>query len=110
MSTIVMRVLAECKIGPKVADSRRVLGNIRIVVRCFRVWQIIASTVRELRQVPVSFDELHDRGVIGILMRDMSTGEVFVANEERHARSVSEVVDRLSITRIVVPPPFIEAI
>src|SRR5215472_18045194 len=89
ISTLIVYVL-EVKHVEEVADGRHVERHVDVVVVVFRIWQIVAATVTELRgKHPVPFDEFHERGmlVIGVAnvgcARDLCQGTyLFLSNQK----------------------------
>src|SRR5580704_1183103 len=107
-SALVTPTPHEGEIAPKIADRRAVLRNVGIFVRGLRVGQGVPGMIRERRKLPVSLDEFRDRDVIGIFMRNVSALRIFRHDEERDARSVAEIVDRLDVTGVVVAAALVD--
>src|SRR6516165_6427028 len=98
MITIVAK-LEEVK---EVADGRRILGNVGIVLFGLGIGQIVAATIRDCRQVPVAFDELQNGNVVGIMVRDVAGLDVLGDHDQGNARAVAEKVQRLYISGVVI--------
>lgn len=62
----------EVKETEKVADSRGILRNARIVPIGLRIGEVVAAAFADGRQIPIPFDELRNRNVVGIVVRDMA--------------------------------------
>src|SRR5277367_2834217 len=87
----------------QVADRRAVEWHVRAdKVQRERVGEVIAAALRNRRQIPVALDELEDRNVIRVIVRDVSRLQVRAHNQEENARAVAEEVQRLHVSRIVV--------
>ena len=78
----------------KVANGRPVDWNIiadRRVVR--RVRQVIAAAAGDRRQAPVVFDELQNRNMVRIVVRNVAPPGVRRNHNQRNARAVAEEID-----------------
>ena len=63
---------------------------------------------RDSLQSPVPLDELQDRNVIGVIVRDVAGLGVGRNHDQRNARAVAEEVERLHVTGVVVAAAFVE--
>lgn len=50
--------------------SRGILRNVRIVPIGLRIGEVVAAAFADGRQIPILFDELKNRNVVGIVVRD----------------------------------------
>ena len=70
---VVMTVVIESEQVHKAADGRPIFGHITVVVTLVdRVRQIISAPIRDLRKIPVLFDELQQRGMVVVGVIDMA--------------------------------------
>ena len=56
----------------QVADRRHVDGDVVVVITHARVRQVVAAAVAQLAEMSVAFDELHERGILAVDVRDMA--------------------------------------
>src|SRR5277367_793043 len=100
-------VAGEGELLRKIANSGAVGWNIRIASLLGWVRQVVAAARRDRRQAPVLFDELDERDMVTVLMRHMTALRVLGDDDERNAGTIAEEVDRLNITRVIVPTALI---
>src|SRR5215469_9277032 len=91
----------------QITDSRAVSRDVRIARRRYRVMHVVAAAAADCRQAPVLFDELQDRDVVCVGVRDVAGLGVLRYHDQRDAGTVAEEVERLHITRVVVAAAFI---
>src|SRR5580692_12176735 len=91
----------------QVADRRRILRQVRIVVIHTWIWQIVSAASADCRQVPVPFDELQNRNVVRVVVRNVARLGERRNHDQRNARPVSEKVQRLHVSGIVVTSTFV---
>src|SRR6202035_2505211 len=92
----------------QVGDRRAVQRNVGAVRQSDRVWHVVAAAMRDRLQAPIALDELDDRDVIGIGMRDVARDQIRRDHDQRDTGAVAEEVERLHIARVVVAAAFIE--
>lgn len=70
---VVIAVMVEGEQVHELADRRTIVGRIAIVVAVMdRVRQIVAAPIRDLRKIPVLFDELQQRDMVVVGVVDMA--------------------------------------
>ena len=57
---------------------------------------------------PVPLDELQDRNVVGVFVRDVAGLGVLRNHDQRNARAVAEEIQRLHIAGVIVAAAFVE--
>src|SRR3989442_2990739 len=97
-----MILLAKVKQVKEVANRGRVFGNVGIAFAGFGVRQIVAAPSTDGPEAPVALDELDNRRMVGIFVRNVPGLGVWRDHDKRDARSVAEKVQRLHVNRIVV--------
>src|ERR1700729_1348603 len=58
----------------QVVECRAVGRHVRIVLRRLWIWKVVAAAVCERLQAPVTLDELQQRNVVAIVVKDFSAG------------------------------------
>ena len=58
-------------------------------------------------KTPVRLNELVDRDMIVVGVRDVASGRVFGHDNQRNARSVAKEIERLHISRVVIAAAFV---
>src|SRR5580692_13156040 len=91
----------------QVADRRRILRHVRIVIIHPRIWQIVSAASADCRQVPVPLDELQNRNVVRVVVRNVARLGERRNHDQRNARPVSKKVQRLHVSGIVVTSTFV---
>src|SRR5215472_10239225 len=74
----------------QIADSRRIDRDVRIAVSCHRVWQGVPSSRADRRQSPVRLNELENRDVVRVTMRDMASGAERRNDYHRNPRAIAK--------------------
>ena len=70
---VVIAVMVEREQVHEIADGRTVLGHVTVVIAIvLRVRQIVPAPIRDLRNIPVLFDELQQRDVVVVSVVDMT--------------------------------------
>src|SRR5262249_52374026 len=71
----------------QVADGRRIYRSVSILaVRLYRVRHVVAAAAADRRQVPVPFDELQNRNMVCIAVRNAALLRVGRNHQQRNAR------------------------
>src|ERR1700723_1796801 len=92
----------------QVADSRAVGGHVYVATGSDRVGEVVAAAVGYRRQVPVPLDELEHGNVIRVVVGDDATLGVGRDDDHRDAGAISEEVDGLNVTGVIVTAAFVE--
>jgi len=92
----------EGKVIRKIANSWAVGRNVGIVCLLDRVRQVVAAAGGDGREAPVLLDELHERDVIAIFMRNVAALGVLGDDDQRDAGTIAEEVDWLNVTGVIV--------
>src|SRR6516164_2314185 len=90
----------------QVADGRRIQRSVSIFP-LYRVRQVVAATAADRRQVPVPFDELQDRSMVCVFVRNVARPGVGRNHDHRNARPVAEEIEGLRVSGVVVTTTFI---
>src|ERR1700761_2400797 len=88
---------AEVEQVEQIADRRAVGRNVRVALRRNRVRIIVPAAVGDRLQAPIALDELDDRDVIGVVVRDVARDRVRRDHDQGNAGAVAEIVERLHI-------------
>ena len=91
----------------QVADRRHVDGNIGIFIFGARIGQVIAAALAELAEIPVPFDEFHERRMFAIDVGDVTAARERRNRDHRNPRPGAEEIDRLDEAGVVVSAAFI---
>src|ERR1700733_1777413 len=100
--------LREVEEVEQVADRGTVHRHIRTAGSRNRIREIVPATVGDLRQIPITLNELDNRHMVRVFVRDVSLFRVGRDNDQRNARAVAEKVERLHVTGVVVAAAFIK--
>src|SRR5215469_14225731 len=90
----------------QVADGRRIHRGVSILP-LYRVRQVVAAAAADRRQVPVPFDELQDRNMVCVFVRNVARPGVGRNHDHRNARPVPEEIKGLRESGIVITTAFI---
>jgi hypothetical protein len=72
VAVLIAVVVPEVEQIEEIADGRTIQRHIGIVIVRDGVREVIAAAMSERLQVPIPFDELEDRHVVGIPMADVA--------------------------------------
>ena len=103
-----MLVRGKLEFTRKIANSWAIGRDIRIGFLLDRVRQVVAAASGDRRQAPVLLDELHERDVIAVLMRDVTALGVLRDDDQGNACTIAEEVDRLDVARVIVSAALVE--
>src|SRR5229473_8155536 len=92
--------LAEGEQVRQVSDRGSVKRDIGVREGRDRIRKIISAPRRHRRQAPVIFDELENRDMIGVGVRDVSRFGPWRDHYQRDSRAVSEVVQWLYVAGV----------
>src|SRR5712691_9147037 len=106
---VLSSVITEIEQVHHVADGWAVQRNIWVAATGNRVREVVTAARGHWRQPPVRFDELQNRNVVGVLMRDVSSSGVRRHYDGGNPGAVTKVVQGLYVTRVVVSAAFIES-
>jgi len=56
----------------EVAESRHVMGNVRVVFVELRIGKIVAAATGKGRKTPIALDKLHKGGMVAVRVLDMA--------------------------------------
>src|SRR4030088_1052995 len=92
----------------QIADRWTIQRNVRVALAGYRVGEIVPAASRQRRQSPVGLDELQDRRVVSIGVRDMPGLGVLRNHERGYPGAVTKVVERLNVAGVVVTAALVE--
>src|SRR4030088_1197100 len=92
----------------QIADCWTIQRNVRAALAGYRVGEIVPATSRQRSQSPVGLDELQDRGVICVSVRDVPGFGVLGNHERGYPGAVTKVVERLNVAGVVVAAALVE--
>jgi uncharacterized DUF497 family protein len=93
----------------EVADGRAVERHVGAdEVQRERIGEVVAAALGNRRQIPVALDELENRDVIRIAMRNMSRTEIRTYHKKYDPGAVPEEIERLDVSGIVIATPFVK--
>src|SRR6266481_1993436 len=104
-TTVLLMALsvAEIEQVEQVANGRHVGWHVRIVIVKPRIGQIVAAAVAERGiEHPVPFNELNERGVLGVDVADMTALGEGRNGDDGNARACAEEIDWLDKAGVVV--------
>src|SRR5580704_6028009 len=101
-SVLLLLIVREVEQVKQIADGRAVHLNVRTARRRYRVREVVAAAVGHSLQAPVALDELQDRNVIRIIVRNVARLRVRRYYEENNTRAVTEEIERLYIPGVIV--------
>src|SRR5262249_6101902 len=97
------------KHAEEIIDGRHINRHVRIVFKRTRVGQVVPATSSQRVKTPVALDEFNEGGMVGISVNDMATLGMRRDHDERNARPISEEIECLDETRIIISATFIES-
>src|SRR5262245_39461041 len=105
------RILVSTKLkhAEEIIDGRHINRHIRIVFKRTRVGQIDPAASSQGLKAPVTLDEFDYGGMVGISVNDMATLGVWRYHDERNARPISEEIEGLDETGVIISAAFIES-
>src|SRR5262245_3658648 len=105
------RILVSTKLkhAEEIIDGRHINRHVRIVFKRTRVGQIVPAASSQGLKTPVALDEFNYGGMVGISVNDMATLGVWRYHDERNARPISEEIEGLDETGIIISAAFIES-
>src|SRR5258707_5388378 len=86
----------------QIPDGRSIQGPIRIGYGHDRVRQIVATTGRDGREIPVALDELQQRHMVIVGMVDKALFGPWRRRDEWNTGAVTEEIQRLDITGVII--------
>src|SRR6202162_4844776 len=92
----------------QIADGGRVQRHVGIALGGDWVGQMIAAAIAHRSQVPIGFDELQDRSMICVSMRDVACRGEGRNHQSWNSGAVAEVIEGLDISGVVVAAAFVE--
>src|SRR5260370_6724081 len=92
----------------QVPDGWTIQRNVRIVLADDRIGEIVPAASRHRSQFPIGFDELQDRSVVGVGVRDMSGLGMRRDYQRGYPGTVAKVVERLNVAGVVVTAALVE--
>src|ERR1700739_2365614 len=85
--------------------DRGVLADRRVV---FWIREVVPAAIGQGRESPVPFDELDDRDVIGVVVRNVTGFGEPRNHQQGDARAIAEVIERLNVTGVIVTAAFVK--
>jgi hypothetical protein len=98
LCSLVVVTMFEIKEVGQIADCRAILWHVWVIVVHFGIGQVVAAALAYGWQVEVSFDELQNRNMVGVIVRNVPWFRVGGNNDQRNARSISEKVQSLNVS------------
>src|SRR5579884_480673 len=102
------RLFREVEGVHQVADGGAVGGDVRVVFCDDGVRQVVAAAAGERRKFPVLLNELEDGNVVSVIVRDAPSARIGADDDEGNARAVSEEVQRLDVSGVVITATFVK--
>src|ERR1039458_5015922 len=98
LQLIVFLTALEIEQVEQVAESRtvdrRVLADLSVI---FWIREVVTAAIRQRRDSPVPFNELEDRDVIGVVVRNATSVGERRNHEQRNPRAIAKIVKRLDV-------------
>src|ERR1700733_16016808 len=101
-------LVAEIECVEQAPDGGTVRRNVRVGRGCLRVGKVVAAAASQRLQVPVPFDELNERNVVGVGVVDFASRAEWGDDQQRNAGAVAEESDGLDVTGVVVTAAFVK--
>src|SRR5580704_5512369 len=101
-------LVAEIKCVEQVADGGTIRRNVRVGSGCLWVWKVVAAAASQRLQVPVPFDNLNERNVVGVGVVDFASRAKRGDDQQRNAGAVAEEIDGLDVAGVVVTASLVE--
>src|SRR5258708_15567105 len=81
----------------QIADRWTIQRNVRVALAGYGIGEIVPAAGSQRSQSPVGFDELQDRSVVSVGVRDVPGVGVLGNHERGYPGAVTKVVERLNV-------------
>src|SRR5258707_15176786 len=92
----------------QVPDGWTIQRNVGVVLADDRIREIVPAASRQRSKFPIGLDELQDRSVVGVGVRDMSGLGMRRDHQRGYPGTVAKVVERLNVAGVVVTAALVE--